>query len=317
MTLADLRAEYKTEVIGPRIYGEVTAIARQVARSYDPRTYASAATWADGLDDLLQEVILERLLGEGQLAYAMATAADADHWRALVARQVKRALAKRRQRTVVDNLLERADELLSRPPFVSSGPRKRAEYWLEGRDVEMRRPTERELRSATNAAAAIPVVRGTAVERAPMVYTTAALERLLHEVATALPASFTRGDLDTIFRGLLTQWLAADLVAIEGAMQLPSEGLTPEEHMEVNDIATRILEGAGQEGRFILRAKLRDMSDGAIAAELGISRPTVAARKSAVFDRVHAELADLPRTHADAVVAALSLALANARWSES
>ena len=81
MSLDDLRAEFEQELIGPRIYGEITAIARRVVRNYDPRVYAHAADWEDGFDDLLQEVVLERLLGEGQLAYAMTVAADLAHWR--------------------------------------------------------------------------------------------------------------------------------------------------------------------------------------------------------------------------------------------
>ena len=100
-------------------------------------------------------------------------------------------------------------------------------------------------------------------------------------------------------------------------LKLPSESLTPEELTEVNDIAIRVLEATDQQGRFILRAKLNDLSDGEIAVQLGISRPTVAARKARVLQRVQADLEGASNEIADAVVMRLAALLVEPRWSES
>lgn len=317
MTLEALRAEYEREVIGALIYGEVAALVRQVASGYSPRIYAHAASWETGFEDLLQEVVLERLLGEGQLAYAFTVAADLTHWRSLIVRQIKRALARRRKRSIIDNILERADEILSRPPFASAGKGRMTEHWKDGVFPEDRLPTEEEIRAATLAASGVPITRGHGDERAPMVYSTAALEMLLLEVASALPCKFTKADLDMILRNLLTQWLASDLVDIEGALQLPSESLTPEELAEVNDIAIRVLQALDRQGRYILRAKLNGQSDGEIAVQLDLSRPTVASRKTAILQRLHTELNGLSSDSANAVVARLAVLLAEPRWTDS
>ncbi len=317
MTLERIRAEVERETIGPVILGEVVAIATRTVRRYDPRTYGGVSAWTDGIDDLVQEVILERLLAEGQLAYAVTVAVDIEHWRNLVARQVRRTLARRRQRSVVDNLLERAVARLGAPPFETRGAGTAADHAIAGRMAADRRPTDAELRAATAAAARVPVAPGRGDERAPMVYSAAALEALLIAVATALPCRFARADLDRILRALLTQWLIADLGDIDGALQLPSERLGPEEAVEVDDLVRRVLTSAGVEGRAILRAKLDDMSDGELAGLLGLSRPTVALRKHRVLDVLRAELADSSPRVRDAVVESLDVALRDKRWSES
>lgn len=317
MTLDDLRAEHARETIGALIYGEVATLVRQVASGYSPQVYARVSNWDAGFEDLLQEVILERLLGEGQLAYAFTVDADLAHWRALIVRQIKRTLAKRRTRSVVDNILDRADEILSRPPFASAGTGRTVQHWKDGSSPEDRLPTEEEIRAATLAASGVPITRGHGDERAPMVYSTAALEMFLLEVASALPCKFSKTDLDRILRNLLTQWLASDLVDIESALQLPTESLAPEELAEVNDIATRVLESTDLQGRIILRAKLNDVSDGDIAVRLGVSRPTVASRKAALLERLRAELEGQSKESADAVVMRIAALLAEPRWNES
>ena len=204
MSLDELREEFEREVIGPLIYAEVASIARQVVRSYDPKVYAQSADWRTALEDLLQEVVLERLLGEGQLAYAMTVAVDEPHWRSLVARQVRRALARRRQRSVIDNLLDRADAILNREPYASEDVGRTAHHWRADDKPEDRRPTDEEIRAAAAAAAGIPVTKGRGDERAPMVYSTAALEALLARIADALPCKFTKGDLEDLAQSLDT-----------------------------------------------------------------------------------------------------------------
>jgi len=317
MTLDQLRDEYLRDTIGPLIYGELVTIAGQVVRRYNPRVYAASPTWSSALEDLVQEVVMDRLIRERQLAYAMTVAADMQHWHRLMERQVRRTLAHRRERTVVDNLLDRADAILDRAPFSAVRSGGVVEYQIAGSGVASRRPTDEELQVAIREAASVPITVGRGDERAPMVYSTPALEALLVRVAESLPTTFAKNDLDRILRDLLTQWRASDLVDIEGALQLRSESLTPEEHAEVNDIANRILAATDAVGRHILKAKLNGVSDQEVASQLGLSRPTVAHRKSNLFERVRTELDGIPQALADVVVVRLDVLLDEPRWNES
>ena len=134
MSIADLRTEYEREVIGLAILAEVRRACSFRPRRYPPTVYARSATWNDdAIDDLVQDVITHRLLGERQLAYLFDVGRTIDAWRALLDRQVRIALARRRVRTVVDNLLDRAKRLLDCDDSVqTSTVAKRVVYSLRG-----------------------------------------------------------------------------------------------------------------------------------------------------------------------------------------
>ena len=100
--------------IGPVILGLIQSLTANVTRTYDPTVYAGVASWQDGLEDLVHDVIVDRLLAEGQLDYAIDIATTPEALRALLTRQIKRTLARRRRRTVVDNLLDRVRHILDR-----------------------------------------------------------------------------------------------------------------------------------------------------------------------------------------------------------
>ena len=317
MTLGSLRAEYERDSIGPEIYGEIVRIVRGVVSRYDPQVYAGVPNWSHGVDDLVQEVIVDRLLEEGQLAYAFTVAFDLHHWQALIGGQVRRALAHRRRRSVIDNLLERADGILSSEPFWSSSGARGPQYQLRGGPTRPGPPNDAELREAALAIAAIPVTIGHGAERAPMVYSTAALETVLDAIARALPCSFVKNDLDRILRSALTPWLAGDLVGIEGALELPSDDLKPEWITEVHDIALTIVRRLTAEGRHILRLKLVGLSDHDIAERVGLSRPTVAHRKQGVLAVLREELTDASHEVREAVLAELGLLLTQSGGRES
>ena len=70
MTLRELRAEYDSVKIGPRIWDLVLELTRVVSRRYPTDVYNNGEPWSDeNVADLAQEVVLERLLGEAQLQY--------------------------------------------------------------------------------------------------------------------------------------------------------------------------------------------------------------------------------------------------------
>src|SRR5438128_2873924 len=109
MTLPEFREEYESVRIGPKILAYVQEVVSGIVRGgrYDPQIYAGSANWGDAEDDVLQGVVTEILIQEGQLDFLMATAATLDDFRNLLTRQVRRYLARRRRRSVIDNLLDR------------------------------------------------------------------------------------------------------------------------------------------------------------------------------------------------------------------
>ena len=70
MTFADLRREYETVGIGESLYGMLTRIAKSVSRRYAPHSYNDNRPWSgEAVADLVQEIVADQLLGEGQLDY--------------------------------------------------------------------------------------------------------------------------------------------------------------------------------------------------------------------------------------------------------
>src|SRR5439155_23995156 len=108
MTLEELRDEYRTERVGAKIVAEVSSAVHDICRRYDPQVYGRSASWDDAEEDLVQSVVLELLLEEGQLDYLMATCVRLEDFEQLLRFQIRRYLARQRRRTIVDNVLDRA-----------------------------------------------------------------------------------------------------------------------------------------------------------------------------------------------------------------
>ncbi len=282
---------------------EVSRAVRSVTPRYDPTIYAGAASWEGAEEDVVQGVVTDLLLGEGQLDYMMATALTIDDVRNLLRFQIRRYLARNRRRTVVDNLLDRAKVLLQAPPYVEVSPGR---FGLPG-GPDPRPPTETELRAAARAAALVPRLRPSGGDRAPTVYSTEALTALLRAVATALPSGFSLSELGKILEEVLTDWLASLLYDLEEARYLVSEPLDPQEEVLSRRAALEVMQRCPEEHLLILRRKLEGVSDEEIARELGVSRPTVHARKREAFDTLKDILGGLsPRAQEEAIGRLLS-----------
>jgi hypothetical protein len=246
--------------------------------------------WADGIDDLIQDVVVNALIRDRQAEYLMDRSATMDDFRRLLAVQVRHVLARRRRRTVVDQLLERCSRLLRQAPFVEVQTQPRRRFTLEGKEVIERSPTPVELRDVALAARTLPRVQSAGMERAPLVYREAALQRLLYLTADRLPTPFGLNDLDQVFRQLLTDFLPGVLDPAGWSDDHPADpSHRPEEALDVTDTADRLIGNLGVEGRQILAAKLAGTSDSDIAKGLRLSRPTVAGRKEATLATVRRE----------------------------
>jgi AraC-like DNA-binding protein len=300
MTLAELREEYRSDRVGPKILNEVRSLVRDVVHRYDPQVYGGASSWDDAEDDIVQSVVVDLLLREGQLDYLMATAAELSDFRNLLRFQVKRYLARKRRRSVIDNLLDRAKELLEAERFDRSGTGEATRYWIRGATVERREPTEEELVAAARSVGHVPRIRSTGSERAPVVYSRDDLETVLQAIGGSLATPFSLGDVARVLELVLTDWVASILYELEGGIQ-PSPSLGPEEETLAEQAARQILDRCTTEQLVVLRNKLENVADQDIARQLGMSRPTVSARKQEMFDVMRAALSDLP-DHVQAAV---------------
>jgi hypothetical protein len=312
MAWSDIRHEYESERIGRLILDEAVRAVARATRHYDPVVYGRSSHWADAVDDVVQDLVVGMLLGEGQLDYMMSVSRDLDGFRALMGLQVRRLLARTRVRTVIDNLLERSRAILRERPFeVHVAPDRPELYALSGSQARL--PSDDEVWRAARAAALVPRVGIGRSERAPLVYSEESLRILLGGVARDLGCRFDLSHLDSILRLVLTDFLPSFLEIGEEAPEVRSGARSTEEETVVRQAADGILKGLGPEQQRLLVDKLSGVPDVEMARERGVSRPTLAKRKSAIFEVLEVHLRDLDRAHQVAVFDEIGLRLAAAR----
>lgn len=310
MTLRDLRLEYERETIGPAVLEEVRRACASQARRYPPAVYARSRSWnADAVDELVQDVSVERLLGEQQLAYLFDAAADLSHWRALLTRQVKITLARRRVRTVVDNLLERAGRRLAGSEEVEtitfSGNKV---FRLAGAQAPYRPLADDEVRRAAERVRALPRRRPGRGERAPSVYSGDGLEALLDMVLREAPGGVAVRDLGRIFESVLTDWVPAVLELEERQIGAGPSDMEPGEAVEVKMLATQIVSGLSAEETQILLGYLAGLPYSEVAGRVGVSTPTLIKRRHALIDRIRSSAGDLDERAQEMLMDEIALA---------
>lgn len=308
VTWTDIQREYRSERIGLLILAEAEEAVTRVARRYDPVAYGRVSDWADAIDDTVQQLVVDLLLGEGQLDYMMTTCRELEGFRALMAFQVRRLLARTRVRTVIDNLIERARTILRAEPFETYGGAGTGEEYGLAR-AEPRSASPDELWRAARSAALVPRLRVRSSERAPLVYSNANFKRLLVGIGGELGCRFGLSDVDAILRLVLTDFLPSPLESDRAADEAPSASRTTEEDVIVQRTAVEALSSLDCGQRGILFDKLAGLPDAEMAATRGMSRPTLGKRKAEVLDALRGHLEDLERTLQIAVFDELGLLL--------
>lgn len=315
MTLRNLRREYETSTIGTAILEEIRRACASQARRYPPAVYARSHSWGgDAVDELLQDVVAERLLGEHQLAYLFDAAADLSHWRALLNRQVKITLARRRVRTVVDNLLERARRRMAGSEEVEtitfSGNKV---FRRVGAQAPYRPLADDEVRRVTERVRALPRRRPGRGERAPSVYSGDGLTALLDMVLREAPGGVAVRDLGRILEFVLTDWVPAVLEIEEEDIGSGPSDMEPSEAVEVKMLASQIVSGLSEEETQILLGYVAGLPYNEVAGRVGVSTPTLIKRRHALLDRIRAAAGDLDEGAQDRLMDEISLATAMQR----
>lgn len=290
--------EHRLERLGPKWLAMIEPICRSLAFRYDPRIYARSSRWDEAaLEDLLQDAV-ERLLSKSQLEYMCEVATNVGHVRALLYKQVRFTLADRRQVTVIDNLLLRALTRLTAPPFaeVELGRGNQRTFLLQdsrtARHVDTTVVPEGLHVEAIRQLRILPRLPGHGTERGSAVWTSEVLSRAL-TVCCQVLGRVTEEDLRKIFAGALTFFATAEVVAEGAGSGERSSALTPEEQALAGEIVDLLTRELSEHEIRVLAGKFAGRSDGDIARDLAMSRPTVDSRKKSAIAKIHAEVADL------------------------
>jgi hypothetical protein len=246
-----LRAEAEVARIGRLWLDEIRQACVATSRGFDPAVYGVAEpTWSTGeVDELVQDVTVEQLLRQGQLDYILDVAEGITDVRRLLRHQVRRALVRRRKRTVVDRLITRLSSLLTAEYEEIPGIRP-IRYRPSGRDLAPDEPTSGQLRRASAAVRLLPMSPATG-DRAPTVFRTEVLRRVAALSFEHAGTSLSLADFGRILSDALT--------------------------------SVTIIDGLEAAHRLVLRTKLSGASDSELASVLGVSRPTAAKRKAESF----------------------------------
>lgn len=280
--LAAIANEFRRRGVGPLMMDEVREIAYLLVPKYNAAVYSEVGNWRHGFDDLVQDVAADSLLGERQAAYLIETANSINEFRRLLTFQVKRRLARRRTRTVIDNLLGRARPILDEPPFRRSERHLQVTYALDGALREERAATFRELQSASAAIRHIPQATSSSRDRAPTVYTSTDLADVLVRIGEVLPNAFTIGELDRILR-LTLPHLLPGVLDLDKYLEVDTDDADVPFDSRGVVAAQEVVKRLDREQLFILAAKLAGLSDIVIADQLDVSRRTAGNRKQVVY----------------------------------
>lgn len=283
--LGALRVEFQKQGVGPLLVSEVRCAAYGIVSRYNAAVYSEIGNWRHGFDDLVQDVVADSLLRDRQAEYMLDVAATIGDLRRLLVRQIRRCLARRRLRTVVDNVLGRARRILVAPPFEQRTRHLQVTFLMHGAAVEDRAATYRELRAGADALRSVPQ-RVTAIgDRAPIVYTTPDLKRALQRFGTVMPVAFTIGELDRALRLALPHLLPSVLDSVGEYDDV--------DHHLVRTRSSALLRGLDRPVRAVVAMKVAGCSDAEVGQVLDVSRRTATNRKAAAFELIEDVLQDL------------------------
>ena len=280
-----------------------------------PAEYNQGAAWDEAsVEELAQETAVELLISDGQIDYIFTVASSIQDVRRLLTRNVKRALWRRRSATAVDRLMERVRRTASQPPFSVHSDAGQRWITLTEQPGTPRALNDPELRAAAAAAHRIPrLIEREDAQRASMVYARGALRELLNAVIGVTGGVF-ESDLAKILRILLTAWLPASLVSVEGDDVVgATASVNPADYgndgQEMESAVQDLVESMTVDDLTVLVCKMQGLSDLAVSERLGRSRPWTANRKEVVLRRVEAEFDSVPQPlHDEAAALLLELA---------
>ncbi len=255
-----------------------------MSQRFDPAVYAVVErAWTKSeMDDLVQDVVVEQLLRQGQLDYILDVSESLVDVHRLLRLRVRRQLVARRRRTVVDRLLTRIQAILAGADFERIASLHPARYQPRGAEYGTTTLGEEELSRAAASIRFLPTSPATR-DRAPAVYRAEVLEKVVVSCFEASGRSLSMSDFDQILSLVLTSWYPVflDMGEDEGWL---AESTDPE--LQWEELVQTVLTELPTADRLVVRLKLSGASDTLLAERLGVSRPTAARRKVNAFERL-------------------------------
>jgi hypothetical protein len=294
--LAALRAEYSDPeiVIGELIYTRTKTIVNSLLSRRDPAVYARGLAGSDATADVLQDFVIDVLIGEGQLDYVFTVALTIDDFDRLLRRQARRYLARTRVRTVVDNLIDRSLAVLRDADDIERFTIGNREVFLSPTSdrEQSGSGSERRLNTAVALAAAVPKLPSDGDQRAPVIYPAEALGQVLRIVVDTYGEPIGMAELESFFSKLLTAWKPSFL-GLDSDLEPTDLALLPEDEVLAMSLAVSVAESMTSEEQEIFAFKYANLPDRELAAHLNLSRQSLSPRKQRLFERLAEELSEL------------------------
>lgn len=292
MSFTELRNEYLSVGIGDHLYGLVRELCASISRRYPIHVYNGGLVWSEEtIDDLVQEVVLNHLLREGQLDYIFDYASTIESVRRLLTRQIKRALVKRRVVTPIDRLMARVRRLAT-DGVLERVERSEPLYHLPGATARFAEvPGGLRTRAVLDASAAPVLYSRVDSVRESQVLSPSALIEVLEAFFGVCPCLSER-QLRDLFENLLTPWVPTNLVPIESQNDLAVNGVV-EMSSDIEEMLEAWTGQLSDEECCVFYFRSRDVKDGEIAAKIGKSRPTVINIKKRILESAQDLLDDV------------------------
>jgi len=279
-----LCAEYeRSRTIGPHWVDLVLDVCAKIAPKYPPSIYNSGIAWdMSSVKDLAQDVIVDRLLGAGQIHYIMASASGIAGARGLLTRHIKQVLVQRVIPNQRDNVADRLFPLFEKAGEAVPGGEGMA-YRPVGSAWPPADPSDEAIKSAVKVVRTMPRLPNRGTDRLSPLFTTEVLEVAVGPLWEALNVPVTKRTLLRVLDLALTG-MAPVFFYLDEDVELPQRGgLSVEEEVMVNDLAIGLVEKLTPEQREIL-VNIEMMTDSELAVRLGVSRPTALKRRHALRD---------------------------------
>jgi hypothetical protein len=280
-----LIAEYQRVQVGTLWISLVVEVCENIVRRYRPDVYNHGLEWdGSAIDELAQDVILERLLVSGQIDYIVAAAGNTQSARGLVGMHVKQVLSQRVIPNQRDNVAERLFPLIAEAgEAISTGDG--IGYRPEGTEWPAREANSSEIARAVRKISELPRLPNRGSDRLSPLFTTESLKEAVPGLMEALGCPVTLNLLRTVLGKALTG-LSPALFQLDERVDLPDiSGLSVEEAVIVDDLADRLIDGLTAEQREIL-VNIEHLTDAELAALLGVSRPTALKRRHGTRDAI-------------------------------
>ncbi len=311
--LQRLRNEAARARIGREWLREIRDACAEVGRCCDPTVYgASEPSWTEAeIEGLVQDVTVDQLLRQGQLAYILDVAETIGEVRRLLRHQVRRALAARHQGTVVYRLLTRITALLDSADAYERLPAASpVRYRPSGSDWGPEEPSAEDLRRASAHVRLLPTSAASG-DRAPAVFRGEVLAQVVAAGFRSCETSLSIDDFGRILRDALTSWTPV-VLRIDEEPDLGSAN-TADLLSELEQTVSLIIDDLDEASRAVLAAQLRGESDSALAERMAVSRLTAADAKFDAFAELRTawqrHACDLAPAHRDTLVQVLYLRL--------